>query len=167
MNINDFRLVLIDTIGETVSIENKKGHDITLRIVQDHNDKEKVHGTNIKVHTYSNRKQVQLYIDPNTMLIDRDRSMRDAKSDKDLLKIYKDNVDIIGGAILYAKDELQDYFKKGKERGDRSEDEVQAKMNEFSKLLNKNDPKFKKYCKYAKEGKIDVKESFFDDIEFI
>ena len=167
MSTVTFDLIFVDNMNEDVKIRSKKYNTISIRINQETGSTAKNHATNIKVFVSDNKDgNFQVPVDPKTMLLDRDYARKDIRS-KDQLKAYKDSIDAVGGALLYAKNEFQDFLKRDKEREYRSDEEIQKKLDEFSKLMDKNDPKFKKYCKYAKEGRTDVDESFFDKLEFI
>ena len=170
MNEIEFDLMLSDSISEDVSINSKGGTSIKVRVRQSVEGKSKQHSTNVKVYRKDKSKNIQLFLDPDTLLIDKKRSEKSAKTDKEHYSLYKDTVDIVGGALLFARDEFKRYFEAEKNHENIGEDIIEEKLDKYSELMNSNDPEFKKYYNYSRKGISDVKESqtsFFDGIELV
>lgn len=153
-------------LNENASIKIPGKDRINFRIVQSVGDSAKVHGIDIKMFDdksggSSGEGSIALYVDPNTMLIDRDKTedRLNKHSTKDKRKFYKDNIDVAAGAILYAKDELIEFFENEKNRVSAEYDKIYDKMNDFSNLYKSDRSEFKKYINMAK-GKEPLKEEF-------
>ena len=167
--ITEFEVVFYkEGINENAQIKIPGSDRISLRIIQTVGDSDKVHSIDIKMFTDrsggSEGLSVMLYVDPDTMLIDRKRTedilvKRKNKDTKDKIKLYRDNVDVVGGAILYAKEELKELFDNEKSRKLVSYENVDKKMSDFSNLYKTDKKEFKDYIEKAK-GKEELKEDF-------
>ena len=149
MIITDYVIPIPESINEEeISMGVKKGRQsIKVRLVQDTQDTNKVHGFNAKFHFGNPKDSVEIAFNKDDLTYNgKKQEILDHRNKKhtEVFRFYKKNEDYLKGAIYYAKDLIMDKYLGHDDSI--SEKDIDTKFTKYSKLSKEEQEKYQEEC---------------------